>query len=154
MQQVLFNLGNRNYQSTRTWKTAIKSYSDTNIFTVPGLESEIWQNVRFRPNLYTTCQNLNWKKTRVTIYSEINFLFVRFLFVFWFRKSQSDELSLENWDLYLEFFSKKSDSGQNYFGKITFWLNWLCKSDRNFNSCAILRNMILHQTFSKKSHFA
>ena len=57
------------------------------IFTVPALESENWQNIRFRPNIYTTCQNLNWKKTRVLISFEINFLFVRFLFVFWFRNS-------------------------------------------------------------------
>ena len=33
-----------------------------NIFTVPDLESEIWQEVRLRPSIHTTCQNLNWKK--------------------------------------------------------------------------------------------
>ena len=33
-----------------------------NIFTLPGLESEIWQEVRLRPSIHTTCQNLNWKK--------------------------------------------------------------------------------------------
>ena len=33
-----------------------------NIFTVPGLESEIWQEVRLRPSIHTTCQNLNLKK--------------------------------------------------------------------------------------------
>ena len=33
-----------------------------NIFTLPGLESEILQELRLRPSIHTTCQNLNWKK--------------------------------------------------------------------------------------------
>ena len=87
VQEVVFNLGNRTYQSTRTCKRFWNEIRKQNVFTVPGLESEIWQNVRFRPIIYTTCQNLNWKKTRVTNNFEIKFLFVRFLFVLWFRKS-------------------------------------------------------------------
>ena len=88
------------------------------IFTLPGLESEIWQEIRLRPSIHTTCQNLKLKKPRVIIVFEFNFLqLVKFLFVCSFSISYSEELFSRKLGFLCGIFSKKTDSEQNFFCK-------------------------------------
>ena len=50
-----------------------------NFFTLPGLESEVWQEVRLRPSIHTTCQNLTRKKNASDYWFDFNFFrLVRF----------------------------------------------------------------------------
>ena len=53
----------------------------------------------------------------------------------------------KSWIFSWRFFPKNLILNRKDFKKITFCFNWLRKNDKNFNSRAILRNMILHEVF-------